>query len=47
MAALVRHLGLRRPADGIALVERYIPARLQTPKMQYAVEAAFASTDTA
>ena len=47
MVALVRHLGLRRPADGIALIETYIPARLQTPKMQYAVEAAFASTGTA
>ncbi len=47
MVALVRHLGLRRPADGIALIERYIPARLQTPKMQYAIEAAFVSAGTA
>jgi hypothetical protein len=43
MVALARHLGLRHPADGIALIERYIPARFQTPKMRYAVEAAFAS----
>jgi hypothetical protein len=46
MALLARHLGLRRPADGIALIERYIPARFQTPKMRHAVEAAFASSGT-
>ena len=47
LVALVRHLGLRRVADGLALVEKYIPARLHTPKMQYAVESAFAPIGTA
>ena len=47
LVALVRHLGLRRPVDGIALIERYIPARLQAPKMRYAVEAAFAASGPA
>ncbi len=47
LVALVRYLGLRNPVDGIALLERYIPKRLQTPKMGYAVEAAFAVSGAA
>lgn len=41
LKALVTHLGLKSPEEGLAIVERYVPPRLLTVRVKYAVQNLF------
>lgn len=41
LEALIHHLHLSTAAEALAIIERYIPARILTPRVQYLVEGLF------
>jgi hypothetical protein len=45
LQTLSAELGLTSAADGLAIVERYVPERLLTPRVQYLVEDLFEHED--
>ncbi len=41
LEALIRYLGLTSAEQAIAIIERFVPERLRTPRMRYYLEGLF------